>query len=158
MEKLEHMKPSIVEHEELKLVGIPCVSLKEMKSKFENAKESLLTVAKHLPHIINERIHYGIWPVSESQDNPETHVYILCVEVESFKNIPDWLIKITLPKQRCIVVANKDHSFDAAGEALYSYIESNNIELSSLGLQYRICERYNYDGEGYTRYTLPVVS
>ncbi|OEH91162.1 hypothetical protein BFG57_07185 [Bacillus solimangrovi] len=152
------MKPTIVEHKQLHLIGIPCVSLNSMKSKFENAKESLFSIAKYLPGVVNERVHYGIWPVSDSQDNPDTHVYILCVEVESFDNVPDWFTKITLPKQRCVVVTNDDHNFNVAGEALHSYIERNNLKVSSNGLQYRICEKYNHDGEGYSRYTLPILS
>ncbi|MGM7684548.1 GyrI-like domain-containing protein [Cytobacillus sp. Hm23] len=158
MQNIDHMKPVLIEHEEIKLIGIPCISLKDMKSKYENAKESLFAISQYMPQVVNERIHYGIWPITELQDNPETHAYILCVEVKSYDGIPEWFTKITLPKQSCVVVANNDHDFNAAGEALYSFVEKNNLELSSNGREYRICEKYDYDVDGYVRYSLPIVS
>ena len=113
------MSAKIVEHNELKLIGIPCVSLKEMPSKYQNAKEGLLSASKHLPHIIDRGVHYGIWPQSEGQNNPETHVYILCVEVSSFEGIPEWFFKTTLAPQKCVVANdNSDRCFDTAGEKI----------------------------------------
>ncbi|MDQ0167813.1 effector binding domain-containing protein [Bacillus horti] len=152
------MEPVIVEHDELKLIGIPCISLKDMKNKFVLAKESLLSSTKHFPQVVNHNIHYGIWPMEESQNNPETHAYILCVEVSTFEQIPEWFVKITLPKQRNVVVANEEGNFDAAGEVILSYIQDHHIKLSSDNLTYRICEKYNYDAEGFSRYSLPIAS
>ncbi|MBU9713651.1 GyrI-like domain-containing protein [Evansella tamaricis] len=152
------MSVKIIEHNELKLIGIPCVSLKEMPSKYQNAKEGLLSASKHLPHIVNRQIHYGIWPHGEEQKNPETHVYILCVEVSSFDGIPEWFFKTMLSPQQCVVGNdNSDRCFDAAGEKIKKYIQEKGLKTSAGDRLYTICERYSYEGEGYSRYSLPII-
>jgi hypothetical protein len=152
------MSVKVIEHKEMKLIGIPCVSLREMKSKYQNAKEGLLSASKHLPNIINRQIHYGIWPQLESQNNSETHVYILCVEVETFEGIPEWFFKTTLKRQQCVVANdNSDRCFDAAGEKITDYMRKHRLEVSAEGHSYTICERYSYEEEGYSRYSLPII-
>ncbi|WP_216829806.1 effector binding domain-containing protein [Alkalihalobacterium elongatum] len=152
------MTVKIVEHNELKLIGIPCISLKAMPSKYENAKEGLLSVAKHLPQVINEQVHYGIWPQSDVQKNPETHVYILCVEVSSFEGIPEWFFKTTIDPQKCVVaIDNSEKCYDNAGEKIGQFLKENGLKTSSENRKYTICERYDYEGEGYSRYSLPII-
>ena len=152
------MSVKVVEHGELKLVGIPCVSLKEMPSKYQNAKESLLSASKHLPNIVSPTIHYGIWPLGASQKNPDTHVYILCVEVSSFDGIPEWYFRTTLAPQQCVAaVDNSDNPFNAAGEKMQAFLENKDFSFSADGRKYTICEKYDYDGEGYSRYSLPII-
>jgi hypothetical protein len=154
---MEDMKPYIVEHDELKLIGIPCISLNDMGGKYQHAKEGLLSSTKYLPNVKNHFIHYGIWPQVPTQSNPDMHAYILCVEVASYDGIPDWYFKTTLQAQRCVVVASKDGNFDAAGEVIDQYIHDNNLEVSAGDQKTTICERYNYEGEGFARYSLPIV-
>jgi len=155
--RIPNMEPVIVEHEELKLIGIPCVSLTNIRSKYQNAKESLLTSTIYFSQVINREIHYGIWPTVETQKNPERHAYIFCVEVSTFDNIPEWYLKIRLPKQKCAVVANAQGDFDAASSLLDKYLEQNKILVSAEGRDYIICDKYNYEGEGFSRYSLPIV-
>ncbi len=155
--KLHDMQPVIVEHNDLKLIGIPCISLNQMGSKYQNAKEGLLSSTKYLPQVINPSIHYGVCPQVSSQNNPETHAYVLCVEVESFEGIPEWYLRITLSKQKCVVVANNNGDFDLAGEEIDRYINDNNLKIDSEGRKYTIGERYNYNGEGFSRYSLPII-
>lgn len=50
--KLANMQPTLVEHDELKLIGIPCIGLTEMGQKYQLAKESLLLT-------VNETISPG---------------------------------------------------------------------------------------------------
>jgi predicted transcriptional regulator YdeE len=154
---LPDMQPVIVEHKELKLVGISCISLTEMSSKYHNAKEGLLSSTKYLPHVVNHQVHYGMWPQTETQNNPETHAYILCVEVESFEGIPEWYVKLSVPPQQCVVVASYSGDFDAAGKVIDAYLKEKNLSVSSDNCKYTICERYSYDGEGFSRYSLPIV-
>jgi len=154
---LPNMSPVIVEHGELKLIGIPCVSLHDMGSKYRNAKESLLSSTPYLPGIVNPQIHYGMWPQVPGQDRPETHAYILCVEVESFDGIPEWYIKLTVPPQQCVVVASESGDFDAAGEMIDTYLRENSLSVGAGDRKFTICERYNYEGEGFARYSLPLL-
>ncbi|MDU5145544.1 MAG: hypothetical protein E6230_25560 [Paenibacillus dendritiformis] len=60
MNKLPNMEPVVVRHEELKLIGIPCISLQDMSSKYRHAKEGLLSSTKHFPQVVNQRVHYGM--------------------------------------------------------------------------------------------------
>jgi len=128
-----------------------------MSSKYQNAKESLLSSTKYFPQVINHKIHYGMWPTVDTQNNPERHAYILCVEVSTFENIPAWYIKISVPKQKCVVVANDQGDFDAASRLVDTYLKQNKINVSAVGREYIICEKYNYEGEGFSRYSLPIV-
>ncbi|MEC0210696.1 effector binding domain-containing protein [Paenibacillus ehimensis] len=155
--KLPEMEPVIVEHKELKLIGIPCIGLNDMGDKYRHAKEALLSSAKHLPHIVNPQIHYGLWPHGPSQSHPDTHVYILCMEVESYDGIPEWFLRLTLPAQRCVVVANKDGDFEAASQAVEAYLREKGLQTSAGERSYTICERYSYEGEGFARYSLPLI-
>lgn len=50
---LEEMTPYVVEHGELKLIGIPCISLKDMGGKYRHAKEGQLSSTRHLPSVKN---------------------------------------------------------------------------------------------------------
>ncbi|MCQ6557358.1 effector binding domain-containing protein [Paenibacillus mendelii] len=155
---IEDMKPYIVEHEELKLIGIPCISLNDMGGKYHHAKEALLSSAKHLPSVKNASVQFGIWPQVPTQEQSEMHAYILCVEVESFDNIPEWYFKTILPPQNCVVVSNKDGNFDAASGEVDQYIRDNDLIVDAEDRKYIICERYNYEGEGFARYSLPIQS
>src|SRR5690606_36085596 len=131
--KLPNMTPIIMEHDEMKLIGIPCISLKDMGGKYQHAKEALLSSCKYLPGVINPQIHYGIWPQVESQANPETHAYILCVEVSSFEAIPEWYIKVTSPPHKCVIAANYDGNFDAAGEVIDEYVKEHQLSVTGSG-------------------------
>jgi predicted transcriptional regulator YdeE len=155
---VEDMTPQIVEHSELKLIGIPCISLKDMSGKYHHAKEALLSSTKHLPSVKNPSIQYGIWPQVPTQQQSEMHAYILCVEVESFDGIPEWYFRTTLPPQKCVVVSNKNGDFDAANHAIDQYISDNGITVGANDRKYVICERYNYECEGFARYSLPILS
>lgn len=155
--KLPDLIPVIMEHNEMKLIGIPCISLKEIGQKYQHAKEGLLSSSKYLSQVINPQIHYGMWPQVESQNIPDTFAYILCVEVNSFDSIPEWFIKLTVPSQRCVAVASYEGNFDAAGEVIDKYIREHQLTVSEVGREYTICERYNYDAEGFSRYSLPIV-
>lgn len=157
MKILPDMTAVIVEHGELKLIGIPCISLNDIASKYQHAKEGLLSSTKYLPHVVNRHIHYGIWPQVPSQDNPETHAYILCVEVDSFEGIPEWFVKLVVPAQRCVVAANNNGNFDAAGKVIEEFIRENGLTVGAEDRKYTICERYNYEGEGFVRYSLPIL-
>ncbi len=152
------MKSQIVEHGELKLIGIPCISLKDMSGKYQHAKEALLSSTKHLPSVNNSSVHFGIWPEASTQHQSDMHAYILCVEVDSFDGIPEWYFKTALPPQRCVVVANKEGDFDAASRLVDQYVSDNGLVVGADNRKYTICERYNYNGEGFARYSLPIQS
>lgn len=154
---VEDMKPYIVEHSELKLIGIPCISLKDMGGKYHHAKEALLSSTKHLPSVKNPSVHFGIWPEVPTQQQSDMHAYILCVEVDSFEGVPEWYFKTTLPPQKCVVVSNKNGDFDVASHVVDQYIGDNGIIVGAIDRKYVICERYNYEGEGFARYSLPIL-
>jgi predicted transcriptional regulator YdeE len=156
--QVRDMEPHIVEHDELKLIGIPCISLKDMGGKYHHAKEALLSSTKHLPSVKNSSIQYGIWPQVPTQQQSDMHAYILCVEVESFNDIPEWYFRTTLPPQKCVVVSNKSGDFDAACHQVDQYIRDNGITVDAEDRKYVICERYSYEGEGFARYSLPIQS
>jgi len=157
---MQDMVPQIVEHGEMKLIGIPCISLNDMGGKYQHAKEGLLSSTKYFDAVKRPSIHYGIWPEAPTQRQSDRHAYILCVEVESFEGIPEWYFKTTLPPQRCVVVANKDGDFDAASRAVDRYVRDNGLTVGSGDRKYVICERYDYEGEGcgFARYSLPIQS
>lgn len=155
---VEDMKPQIVEHSELKLIGIPCISLNDMSGKYHHAKEALVSSTKHLPSVKNPSIQYGIWPQVPTQQQSDMHAYILSVEVESFDGIPEWYFRTTLPPQKCVVVSNKNGDFDAASHVVDQYISDNGITVGADDRKYVICERYSYEGEGFARYSLPIQS
>ena len=153
------MSVKIVEHNELKLIGIPCVSLKNMPEKFKNAKEGLLAATKQMSNVVNNGIVYGIWPQSKTQQDPDTHVYILCLEVSSFENVPEWFFKTTLPPQKCVVaVDNSENCYDAAGEKIAAFINENEVNTSSGDRVYTICESNNLASGDYMRYSLPILN
>jgi hypothetical protein len=155
---LREMKAQIVEHGELKLIGIPCISLNDMGSKYHHAKDSLLRLAAHMPQIVDASVQYGMWPQVPGQDNPNTHAYILCVEVFTFDGVPEWFARMTVPPQSCVVAASKDGDFDGAGRLIDGFIAANGITVNAQGRAYTICERYRYNAEGFARYSLPIVS
>jgi hypothetical protein len=155
---MEDMKPYIVEHGELKLIGIPCISLKDMSGKYHHAKEALLSSTQYLPSVKNRSIQYGIWPQVPTQQQSDMHAYILCVEVESFDGVPEWYFRTTLAPQQCVVVDNKNGDFDTASRAVDQYVSDKGITVGATDRKYVICERYNYDGEGFARYSLPIQS
>jgi hypothetical protein len=155
--EVEEMKPYIVEHSELNLIGIPCISLKDMSGKYHHAKEALLSSTKHLPSVKNPSIQFGIWPEALTQQQSDMHAYILCVEVESFDGIPEWYFRTTMSPQKCVVVSNKSGDFDVASRTIDQYINDNRIRVDAKDRKYIICERYNYEGEGFLRYSLPIL-
>src|SRR5690554_1108123 len=77
----------IVELGEMHLIGLPCVGLEDMGGKYQSAKSGLMSASKHLPGVTNSQVHWGLWPVDASQGHPDTHVFIACIEVESFEDI-----------------------------------------------------------------------
>lgn len=156
--KMGEMVPRIVEHGELKLIGIPCISLDDMSGKYRHAKEGLLSSTKYFDAVKNPSVHYGIWPEAPTQAQSDRHAYILCVEVDSFDGIPEWYFKTTLPPQQCVVVANKDGDFTAASEAVDEYVRDNGLTVGAGERKYIICEAYDYEREGYgfMRYSLPI--
>lgn len=156
VEKMEDMKPRVVEHGELKLIGIPCVSLKDMGGKYRHAKEGLLSSTKHFPFVKNPSVHYGIWPEAPTQSESDLHAYILCVEVDAFDGVPEWYFKTTLPPQKCVVVPNKDGDYDAACRVVDQYVSDNGLIVGAQERKYVICEKYDYEGEGFAKYSLPI--
>jgi hypothetical protein len=155
---LPEMQARIVEHGELKLIGIPCIGLQDMGGKYRHAKESLLGLSAHMPQIVDASVQYGMWPQVSGQNTPNTHAYILCVEVSTFDGVPEWFARITVPPQRCVAAASKDGDFDAAGRVIDTFIAENGLSVSAQGRAYTICERYRYNAEGFARYSLPIVS
>lgn len=153
---VEDMIPKIVEHSEMNLIGIPCISLKDMSGKYHHAKEALMSSTKYLPSVKNSSVHFGIWPEVPTQQQSDMHAYILCVEVDSFDGVPEWYFRTTLSSQKCVVVSNKNGDFDAASHAVDQYISDNGIAVGTNDRRYVICERYNYEGEGFARYSLPI--
>lgn len=79
------------------------------------------------------------------------------MEVESFDSIPEWYFKTTLPPQKCVVVSNRGGDFDAASVAVERYISDNGLTVGAEDRNYIICERYNDEGEGFARYSLPII-
>lgn len=155
---LPEMKAQIVEHGELKLIGIPCIGLNEMGSKYHHAKDSLLGLSAHMSQIVDASVQYGMWPQVPGQDKPNTHAYILCVEVSTFDEVPEWFARMTIPAQRCVVAVSKEGDFDGAGRLIDAYIAENGLTVDKQGRDYTICERYRYNAEGFARYSLPIVS
>ncbi|XEC95791.1 AraC family transcriptional regulator [Paenibacillus tarimensis] len=155
---LPDMKAQIVEHGELKLIGIPCIGLNDMGSKYRLAKDSLLGLSAFMPQIVDASVQYGMWPQVSGQDTPNTHAYILCVEVSTFEGVPEWFARMTVPAQRCVAAANRDGDFDGAGRVIDAFIAENGLTVNKQGRDYTICERYRYNAEGFARYSLPIVS
>jgi hypothetical protein len=154
---LPEMEAQIVEHGELKLIGIPCIGLEEMGKKYQLAKGSLLALAAHMPQIVDASVQYGMWPQVSGQEIADTHAYILCVEATTFDGVPEWFARITLPPRRYVAAASKDGDFDGAGRVIDAYIAKNSLAVSRSGCNYTICERYRYNAEGFARYSLPIV-
>ncbi|WP_274361908.1 GyrI-like domain-containing protein [Paenibacillus thermotolerans] len=153
---LPDMQAQILEHGELKLIGIPCIGLTDMGSKYRLAKDSLLGLSGHLPQIVDASVQYGMWPQVPGQHTPSTHAYILCVEVSTFDGVPEWFVRMTVPAQRCVAAASKDGDFDGAGRVIDAYIAENGLTVDAEGREYTICERYRYNAEGFARYSLPI--
>ena len=128
----------------------------DMGSKYQHAKEGLISSTTYFPQVVNPQIYYGIWPTSDTQNKPDRHAYILGVEVSTFEGIPDWYVKVSMPAQKCVVVANDQGDFDTANSTVQSYIQAHNLDVSANGREYVICERYNDEGEGYAWYSLPI--
>lgn len=156
---LPEMKAQIVEHGELKLIGLPCIGLNDMGGKYRHAKDSLLGLAAHMPQIVDASVQFGMWPQVSGQDSPDMHAYILCVEVTTFDGVPEWFARMTVPPQRCVVAAsNKDGNFNETGRLIEAFIADHGLTVGSQGRTYTICERYRYNAEGFARYSLPIVS
>lgn len=155
---LPEMEARIVEHGELKLIGIPCIGLNDMGDKYRHAKDSLLKLAAHMPQVTDASVQYGMWPQVPGQDVPDTHAYILCVEVSDFEGVPEWFARIAVPPQRCVAAASKDGDFDGAGRVIDAFIAERGLTVSAGERAYTICERYRYNAEGFARYSLPIVS
>lgn len=155
---LPEMEAKIVEHGELKLIGIPCIGLNDMSGKYHHAKDSLLGLSTYMPQIVDASVQYGMWPQVPGQDTPNTHAYILSVEVTTFEGVPEWFARMTIPAQRCVVVASRTGDFDGAGRVIDAYISEHGITVDAQRRDYTICERYRYNAEGFARYSLPIVS
>ncbi|GGG12285.1 hypothetical protein GCM10010912_65920 [Paenibacillus albidus] len=153
---LQELKAEIVEHGELQLIGIPCIGLNDIGSKYRQAKDSLLGLAAHMPQIVDASVQYGVWPQSTEQNNPETHVYILCVEVSTFNGVPEWFTRIVLPPHSCVAAASKDGDYDGAGRVIDDFIAANGLTVGVQKRVYTICDRYRYNMEGFARYSLPI--
>ena len=140
---MSEYRGEVVNVSELKLVGIPCVGLKDMGQKYAVAKESLFKAMEHMGVWRNRHLHYGVWPRSASQKNNDTHTYIVCVEVESFDGVPEWYVKLTLPAQRyatiCDVPAAKAME---AYEAIEDYKHSEGL-YDADGIRYCITDFYD---------------
>lgn len=54
-------------------------------------------------------------------------------------------------------MANDNEDFEAASEMVEDYVKALALHLSAEGRDYIICERYNYTGEGFARYSLLIV-
>lgn len=155
---LPEMQARIVEHGELRLIGIPCIGLKDMSGKYRHAKDSLLGLSAHMPQIVDASVQYGMWPQVPGQNISDTHAYILSVEVSTFDGVPEWFVRMIVPAQRCVAVASKDGDFDGAGRVIDAYIAENDLKVDAKGRGYTICERYRYHAEGFARYSLPIRS
>ncbi|WP_255570181.1 hypothetical protein [Cohnella sp. CFH 77786] len=79
------------------------------------------------------------------------------MEVESFDGVPESYFKTSLSPQKCVVVANQEGNFDAAGQVIDRYISENGWVVGASDRKYTICERYNYEGKGFARYSLPIL-
>lgn len=156
--RLPELEAQVVEHGELKLIGIPCIGLKDMSSKYRLAKESLLGLAAHMPQIVDAAVQYGVWPQVNGQRVADMHAYVLCVEVSGFDGVPEWFVRITLPAARCVAAASSEGDFDRAGGVIDAYIAETGLTVDAQGRAYTICERYRYNAEGFARYSLPIVS
>lgn len=155
---LPELQARIVEHGELKLIGIPCIGLKDMGGKYRHAKDSLLGLSAHMPQIVDASVQYGMWPQVPGQNVPDTHAYILSVEVSTFDGVPEWFARMIVPAQHCVAVASKDGDFDGAGRIIDAFIAEKGLEVDSEERDYTICERYRYNAEGFARYSLPIRS
>ncbi|CAG7637088.1 effector binding domain-containing protein [Paenibacillus allorhizosphaerae] len=153
---LRDLEAQVIEHDELKLIGIPCIGLNDMPSKYRLAKDSLLGLAAHMPQIVDASVQYGMWPQVPGQNVSDTHAYILCVEVSTFDSVPEWFVRMTVPAQRCVVAASYEGDFDRAGRVIDAYIAEKGLTVGKQGRQYTICERYRYNAEGFARYSLPI--
>lgn len=52
--RLPEMTPVIMEHEQLLLIGIPCIGLNDMGGKYHHAKDALLALAPSLQNSLTE--------------------------------------------------------------------------------------------------------
>ncbi|SFS56333.1 AraC family transcriptional regulator [Paenibacillus sp. BC26] len=154
---LPEKRAQLVGHAEMKLIGIPCIGLQDMGSKFRHAKESLLGLAAHMPQIMDASVQYGMWPQAAEQDVPNTHAYLLSVEVTTFEGIPEWFARMTVPAQSCVVAASQDGDFEGAGEIIDAFIATNALQPDPQPRDYIICERYRYNAEGFARYSYPIL-
>jgi hypothetical protein len=152
-------KVGVVEHEEMKLIGIPCVGLDDAPDKHRCARNGLLAATKHLPGVKNRQVHVELWPTAPTQANADTHAFIECCEVDSFDGLPDWFLKVTLPPQRCVVAAGFEASragFAEASAAVNQYLADHGLSTDESGRAYVICEVYDLAGNTLARYSPPL--
>lgn len=141
-----------------------------------NLEEYLAFYAKSLVHLHERLLQAGAEIVIEPSDgymsffDPEGHLIGAYERTDSGINdrfesnitgfrhvgVPEWYFRTTLPPQKCVVVSNKNGDFDAASHAVDQYISDNGITVGANDRRYVICERYNYEGEGFARYSLPI--
>jgi hypothetical protein len=85
---LPEMKAQIVEHVELKLIGIPCIGLKNMSDKYHHAKDSLLGLTAHMhdPKIHGEAnmLRHSSSPLNDSL---KQMIYINAAEMTSTESL-----------------------------------------------------------------------
>lgn len=152
----QNVHVSIVEHGEMKLIGLACVGLNEMGSKYQAAKDGLLSASKHLPNLVEPTLHYGLWSSSPTQDNPDLHVFILCTEVSSFDGIPEWFLTFNLPPQKSVIAEGGD--WETANQAIGEYLKQHELQTDVGGRPFVISERYNHASDnGYAQYSRPLV-
>jgi hypothetical protein len=152
-------KICIVEHGEMKLIGIPCVGLDDAPAKHRCARDGLLSATRHLPGVKDRQVHVELWPTAATQANRDTHAFIECCEVTSFDGIPDWFLKIALPPQRCVVAAGFEASgagFAEASAAVNQYLADHGLSTDPSGRAYVICEVYDLEGNTLARYSPPL--
>ncbi|SFJ41268.1 hypothetical protein SAMN02799624_04374 [Paenibacillus sp. UNC496MF] len=88
-------EPRIVRHEDMKLIGIPCISLQ-------------------------------------------------------------WYFRTTLPPRTSVAAPDPDGDFEAASSAVQAYLRENGLTEDAGDRNYAISERYDYNGEAFARYSLPL--
>lgn len=129
------LKGTVVDKDEIKVLGVKCVGLNDMGTKAGEAMKKLKLAIVHVPSWKNRSVHYGIMPNVDSQHNDDTNVYYVAFEVENFEVVPQEVEALTIPSSRYAVVhKNASNTFKQTYRFMFSY-------TSSLGLQ----DRWNED-------------
>jgi len=96
----------VEQKDEVKIIAKKCVGLKNIfeGSFVKDTSQELAKISEEIPSWINRRVHYGIAPVSKLQDNPETHSYLIGIEVSDFTQVPDGYECLTIPSGKYAVI------------------------------------------------------